>query len=83
LRGEGQWGCRAPLQLLNKTEFRSQLRVLFPSQSRALFESQLRVPQVRANMLGTAFSIYDGGVNPAKAVRVRARCLPRWLNVAL
>ena len=64
-----------PLQLLNKTEFRSQLRVLFPS--------QLRVLQVRANMLGTAFSIYDGGVNPAKAVRVRARCLPRWLFVAL
>lgn len=23
--------------------------------------------QVRANMLGTAFSIYDGGLNPAKA----------------
>ena len=23
--------------------------------------------QVRANMLGTAFSVYDGGMNPGKA----------------
>jgi len=83
LRGEGERGCRVPLQLLNKTKFASQLRVLFHSQLRVLFASQSRVLQVRANMLGTAFSIYDGGVNPAKAVRVRARCLPRWLFVAL
>ncbi len=31
------------------------------------FRSLTFGPQVRANMLGTAFSIYDGGVNPGKA----------------
>lgn len=46
-------------------------KVLPPPPSSCLsqppFPSKRALLQVRANMLGTAFSVYDGGLNPEKA----------------